>query len=101
MYIFTYIGCTMPNLIRQLAKNILSSWTSLAVRSIIVFLVNPFIIHTLGNDRYGVWVLVMSLINYMIIFDFGMKQALTRFISKFLGLNDFKKINAVIQTPIR
>ena len=98
MYIFTYIDRTMPDLIRQLTKNIFSSWTSLAVRSIIVFLVNPFIIHTLGDERYGVWVLVMSIINYMIIFDFGMKQALTRFISKFLGLNDFKRINAVVQT---
>jgi O-antigen/teichoic acid export membrane protein len=88
----------MPGVVRQLGKNILASWASLAVRVVLVFLVNPFIIHTLGNDRYGVWVLVVSIINYMTILDLGLKQALIRFISKFLGLGDYDKINSILNT---
>lgn len=88
----------MANLIRQLGKNVFSSWASLGVRVLIVFLVNPFIIHTLGNDRYGAWMLVISIVNYMTILDLGLKQSLIKFVSKYLGLKDHKKVNAIIQT---
>nr|MBN2278874.1 oligosaccharide flippase family protein [candidate division Zixibacteria bacterium] len=81
-----------------MGKNISTSWASLGVRAILVFLVNPYIIHTLGNDRYGVWVLAVSIINYMTILDLGLKQALIRFISKFLGLGEYDKINALLNT---
>lgn len=87
----------MTTLLRQLGRNIFSSWASLGVRVVVVFLVNPFIIHTLGNERYGVWVLVLSIINYMTMMDFGIKQALLRFISKYLGEKDFNRINSLLK----
>jgi len=86
----------MSKIVGQLGKNIFTSWASLGVRVVLVFLVNPYIIHTLGNDRYGVWVLAVSIINYMTILDLGLKQALVRFISKFLGLGDIDRINALM-----
>ena len=88
----------MSNLVRQFGKNIFSSWASLAIRVILVFLVNPYIIHTLGNDQYGVWILVISILNYVTILDLGMKQALVRFISKYLGHEDYDSINSILST---
>lgn len=88
----------MSSLTGQLGKNIFTSWASLAVRVILVFLVNPFIIHTLGNDQYGVWVLVISVLNYFTILDLGIKQALLRFVSRYLGLGDTEKVNAMLST---
>mgnify|MGYP001182256870 CR=1 FL=1 len=75
-----------------------TSWMSLFVRMALVFLVNPYIIHSLGNQLYGVWVLVFSIINYMTILDLGLQQALVRYISKFLGLNDYDKVNSILNT---
>jgi len=88
----------MSGIVRQFGKNILSSWALLGIRALLVFLVNPFIIHSLGNDRYGVWVLAVSVINYMTIMDLGLKQAILRFISKFLRSDDFGKINSYLNT---
>ncbi|UCD18151.1 MAG: hypothetical protein JSV44_04365, partial [Candidatus Zixiibacteriota bacterium] len=88
----------MPNIVYQFSKNVFSSWVALAVRVLIVFLVNPFIIHTLGNDRFGAWMLIFSIINYLTVLDLGLKQALIRFVSKFLGLNEFDNINEVLNT---
>ncbi|HDL02494.1 MAG: hypothetical protein DRP46_03905 [Candidatus Zixiibacteriota bacterium] len=88
----------MANLVRQFGKNIFTSWASLAIRVLLVFLVNPFIIHTLGNDQYGVWVLVISILNYITILDLGLKQALVRFISKYMGVKDYDRINSVLST---
>ena len=89
---------SMPNIIRQFSKNVFTSWSALGVRVVLIFLVNPFIIHTLGDEQYGVWMLVFSLINYLTIFDLGLKQALIRFVSKFLAVKDYEKINGVLNT---
>jgi len=89
---------SMPNIIHQFSKNVFTSWSALGIRVLLVFLINPFIIHTLGDEQYGVWMLVFSIINYLTIFDLGLKQALIRFVSKFLAVNDYKKINAVLNT---
>ena len=86
----------MQDIVRQAARNIFSSGVSLGVRILLVFLVNPFIIHTLGNDRYGIWVLIVSIVNYMTILDLGLKQALIRFIAKYLGLNDYNRVNSIL-----
>ncbi|MEW5922655.1 MAG: oligosaccharide flippase family protein [Candidatus Zixiibacteriota bacterium] len=88
----------MSSLVGQFGKNIFTSWASLAVRVILVFLVNPFIIHTLGNEQYGVWILIISILNYVTILDLGIKQALLRFVSKYLGLGDIEKVNAMLST---
>jgi len=88
----------MPNLIRQFGRNIFSSWASLAIRVLLVFLVNPFIIHTLGDDQYGVWVLVVSILNYVVILDFGIKQALLKFISGFMAREEYDRINSLLGT---
>ncbi len=85
-------------MIRQFSKNVFSSWVALGIRLVIVFLVNPFIIHSLGDSRYGAWALIFSIINYLTIFDMGMRQAVIRFVSKYLGLKDYDNINAVINT---
>jgi len=88
----------MANLLRQLGRNIFTSWASLGIRALIVFLVNPFIIHTLGNDRYGVWVLAVSIINYLTVLDLGLRQGLIRYVSKFLGLREYDRLNAVLNS---
>ncbi|MCX6830374.1 MAG: oligosaccharide flippase family protein [candidate division Zixibacteria bacterium] len=88
----------MPSLLRQFGKNIVTSWAGLVVRMLVVFLVNPIVIHSLGNHLYGVWVLIFSIVNYMTILDLGLQQALIRYISKFLGNGDYGKINSVLNT---
>ncbi len=88
----------MPSFVRQFGKNIFTSASSLGIRVLLVFFINPFIIHTLGNDRYGVWILVISIVNYMTVLDFGLKQALIRFISRYYGLKNYDKINSILNT---
>jgi O-antigen/teichoic acid export membrane protein len=93
-----YIQPAMTTLLRQFGKNVLSGWFALGIRFFLVFLVNPMLVHSLGNDGYGIWALIFSIINYMTILDLGLQGALVRFISKYLGLGDYKKINEILNT---
>ncbi len=83
---------------RQLIRNVLSSGVGYAVRIAIAFFFVPYITAVLGTERYGIWVIIFQAINYLSLLDFGFERALLRYISKFLGRNDFDSITGVLST---
>jgi len=64
----------------------------------ISFFLTPFIIHSLGDRTYGVWVLVGTFIGYYGLLDFGLSNAVGRYISRAIGANDRTTINRVYNT---
>lgn len=45
-------------------------------------IVTPILVRTLGNEEYGKWVLINTLLVYFLLFDFGYTQSLARHISR-------------------
>ncbi len=91
----------MINVAARYPRNVVTSWLSLAIRMMLVLIINPVIISSLGQERYGVWALIFSIINYLSICDLGMQQGLNRFISKYLSLGESEKVQAVLNSSFR
>lgn len=49
------------------------------------FYVMPLLIHTFGDTRFGIWILVGSFMGYAAILDLGLPSAVSRFISQAIG----------------
>ena len=81
-----------------LIKNIFSNWAAIAVTMVIALFLSPFLVHTLGKERYGVWALVLSIITFVDLMDVGMKQSLSRFLPKYYATNDIDKVNRVLNS---
>ena len=64
------------------ARNVLLSWAAFAFNVVVSFFLSPFIVHTLGNAEYGVWVLLGSLVGYMGLLDLGVRSAVMRYIAR-------------------
>jgi O-antigen/teichoic acid export membrane protein len=79
-------------------KNVVSSWGGLGVNIAVGFFLTPFILHHLGNDAYGLWVLIFSLTGYYGIFDFGIRSSLVRYVSKFQATGDTEQLARLINT---
>ena len=79
---------------RKLIINSLSGTILYLLNIVVAFVMSPIIIRTLGNNDYGLWELVMSVIGYMGILDLGIGQALVRFIS----VADGKKMTELQET---
>ncbi len=58
----------------------------------------PFVIHSLGDHDYGLWILVASFVGYYGLLDFGMSTAVTRFISRADGQGDVDEMNTILNT---
>jgi O-antigen/teichoic acid export membrane protein len=79
-------------------KNVASSWGGLAVNIAVGFFLSPFILHRLGDDAFGLWVLIFSLTGYYGIFDFGIRSSLVRYVSKFQATGDHDELACLINT---
>ena len=80
------------------ARNLTANWVAYFVNLAVMFLLSPFVVNTLGDVRYGVWSLLISLTGYFGLIDIGIRASLGRFINFYLGRDDIPKVNGIIST---
>lgn len=88
------------SLMARALKNVASSWGGLSVNIAVGFFLSPFILHHLGDDAYGLWLLIFSLTGYYGIFDFGIRSSLIRYVSKFQATGDRDELARLINTSL-
>jgi O-antigen/teichoic acid export membrane protein len=81
-------------------KNISSSWFGLGTNLVVGFFLSPFILHHLGDDAFGLWVLVFSLTGYYGLFDFGIRSSIIRYIAQFKATSQRDNLNRYINTSL-
>lgn len=91
----------MKSVVGQFLKNATTSWLGLVLGIVIAFFITPYLISTLGKERYGVWTLAFSLIGYMRLADVGMQQSLVRYVSKHLATEDWPGLSQVVSSSAR
>ena len=63
----------------RLLQNILANYAGSAVSVVVLFFLTPFVIKSLGNEAYAIWVLVHSVAFYLYFFDLGAYDALVKY----------------------
>jgi O-antigen/teichoic acid export membrane protein len=66
---------------RTIARNIVWNWAGTATQMLAGFVVAPFLVKTLGDTGYGLWILIASLTGYFDVLDFGLRASLGRTIA--------------------
>src|SRR5262245_45262520 len=85
---------------KRALKNVMSSWGGLATNIAVGFFLSPFILHHLGDEAFGLWVLIFSLTGYYGIFDFGIRSSLVRYVSKFEATSDKDQLAKLVNTSL-
>lgn len=85
---------------RRLALNALVSWVGTFAQILAVFFVSPILIRGLGDERYGVWALVDSVLAYLTLFDLGIGAAVVRYVARFDGIKDITGLNRSFSVSI-
>lgn len=67
---------------------VILSFVYTGLEVIVTFIITPYIIRMLGNAEYGVFKLCESITAYLLLLDFGVGQAVIRYISKCRIYND-------------
>lgn len=78
--------------IRQIKAGAIISYIAIGVSLLSGLLYTPWMVKQIGVSDYGLYTLATSLISIFII-DFGISEAVSRFISKYNAEGDQKKVN--------
>ncbi len=71
---------------RRLAGNAIWNLAGMCLPMLLALFAYPVLIDRLGNERYGLLLLIWMLVGYFSIFDLGLGRALTKMASAKLGL---------------
>src|SRR5699024_6082252 len=64
------------------------------------FFLAPFVIHSLGDRWYGLWVLIGSFIGSYGLLDLGISSATQRYIAYAIPRNDPNELNTIIAASL-
>jgi O-antigen/teichoic acid export membrane protein len=91
----------MPaNLKVQALRNISSNWFGLAVTIAVGFFLSPFILHKLGDDAFGLWILIFSITGYYGLFDLGIRSSIIKYVANYAATRDYDRLTRLINTSL-
>lgn len=85
---------------RILARNVLWNLIGMGAPMLVGIMTIPYLIRSLGTDRFGVLTLAWSLIGYFSLFDFGLGRTLTQAVAERLGTGREQDIPVVLWTAL-
>ena len=93
-------GIAPPEMSGKIAKNSFAGVLRFLVVTAVLFLIVPYTLHKLGNERYGIWALVGVLTTYAQLSDFGIGTSLVKFVAEFWARRDVDRISEVVTTAL-
>ena len=70
--------------------------TSLLITAAVSVVFTPFLISRFGTERYGLWALGFSIVQFAVVLDAGLLAANRRFQAQASAAGDLKQVNAVL-----
>jgi len=87
-------------MLRTLLRNILSNWAGFLVEACVAFYLSPFVIHTLGDTSYSIWILLTSLTDYFGLLNLGLRPAINKYVAEFAAKGDERRLNETVNTVL-
>ena len=82
----------------KIIRNVSFSWAYYFIQLAVGFFLMPFMVHRLGVEVYGLWILVFSFMAYTVFFEFGIRGSVIKYVSEFEAKKDFESLNKVVNT---
>jgi O-antigen/teichoic acid export membrane protein len=81
-------------------KNIFSNSVYYIFSALTGLVLYPYLVKTLGEQQYGIWLVISAATGYFSLLQFGVPMANVKFLSQGLGHDDHNQVNQVISTNL-
>lgn len=85
---------------QKIAKNSISNTARFIFVTLVIVIITPYTLHKLGSMQFGVWALTGVLYTYAQLSDFGISQALIKFVAELDAKKEIQRINEMISTAL-
>jgi O-antigen/teichoic acid export membrane protein len=79
-------------------RNVGSNWAVTLVAVVVLYILTPFTLHTLGVEGYGTWVLITSMNGYLGLLVLGVPMASVRYFAQHAANGDTRRLNEAISS---
>lgn len=83
---------------KEIKFGALLSYIIIFVNTILGLLITPYILNSLGQNMYGLYLLIGSLASYMYLMDFGISTTIIRYLSRYITEKNEKAITKFLST---
>ena len=73
---------------KKVSRAVIIAYIIIAVNTFSSLVLAPYIIGVVGKSQYGVFNLINSFTSALLVLDFGLGQAITRFVAVYKAKND-------------
>src|SRR2546423_9745635 len=84
----------------EILKNVGSSWCALGVNILVGIFLSPYILHRLGDEAFGLWILIFSITGYYGLFDLGIRSSIIRYVAKYAATEEYDDLNRLVKTAM-
>jgi O-antigen/teichoic acid export membrane protein len=81
-------------------RNVVSNWGGSFYAVLVAYFLSPYLVRHLGDADYGLWSVVSSLTGYLGLLDFGVRQAVTRYVARHYANGDSPQISRVVSSAL-
>ena len=81
-------------------RNVASNWVGFAVNALLTLVLTPYVLHSLGASRYGIWAITASVIGYYGLLDFGIRGAINQYLTRFVAVGEHKAASECLSTAV-
>lgn len=85
---------------KKLFKSSISRTLLMLANIIVSFFMTPFLVRKLGDEWYGIWIILGTMVGYYYLIDVGMATAVTRYISHHIAKKEVDSANRIINTSL-
>src|SRR2546423_12209122 len=75
-----------------------TGWIAVVMNCAVAFFLTPYVLHRLGDEAFGLWVLVTTVVGYSGVFDIGIRASLLRYVSRENALGERDAANKAVAT---
>ena len=84
----------------RFVTNVIWNWLGMLSNIAAALLLTPYMLRRLGDQRYGMWSLTYSLIDYCWLLELGFRSATLNFVAFYHAQSDRETVNSVINTSL-
>jgi len=85
---------------RAAERGIHASYVNLAASLVLSFVLTPVILSALGARDYGLWAILNALSSYLLLADFGLGAAVTKYAAEYVATARQGALNALLSTVL-
>jgi len=91
---------TRSKVVRHVLISSLSNYIGKFINLATWFILTPFILKQLGEAIYGLWTLVSSVVAYGYLLDFGITEAVTKYVAEYRTRGEGERASDIIATGL-